>query len=79
MPHFPALNEITSQTGSHEPKYPDEPEDLRYLILYPEDYQGHGIDVEGNVALLINEENAREVKRLAENIIDELEDDDVER
>lgn len=75
MPYFPALNEITRQTGSHEPKYPDEPRDKRYLILYPEDYQGHGTDVEGNVALLVNEDNAREIKKLAEEIIEDLRDD----
>jgi len=60
--------------SSHEPKFPDGHEDKRYIILYPDDYQGHGIDIEGNVALLVDEENAREIKRLAENVIEGLED-----
>ena len=71
-PKIPALNEVRVQTGTHEPVYPDEPEGKRYMILYPEDYEGHGVDVEGNVALLLNRENAQEVKRLAENIIRDL-------
>ncbi len=75
MVHIPALNEVRRQNG-HEPKFPDNSDDLRYLVLYPDDSQGHGIDVEGNVALLVNEENAREVKRLAENVIEQLEGDD---
>lgn len=78
MPHFPALNEITRQTG-HDPEYPDEPSDKRYIVLYPEDYEGHGCDVAGNVALLVNEDNAREIKRLAENVIGQLEDGDDEQ
>ncbi len=49
------------------------------MILYPEDYEGHGSDVTGNVALLLNEDNAREVKRLAENIIEELDGNDEEK
>lgn len=73
MVHIPAMNEVTVQTGSHEPKYPENHEDKRYLILYSDDYQGHGIDVEGNVALLVDEDNAREIKRLAEDIINQLE------
>jgi len=72
MVHLPALNEVRRQAGSEPPVYPENPDDKRYLILYPDDYDGHGIDVEGNVALLVNEENAREIKRLAENIIQEL-------
>jgi hypothetical protein len=76
MPHFPALNEVTRQTGTEEPKYPDNADDLRYMVLYPEDYEGHGVDVEGNVALLLDEENAREVRRIADDIIDQLEDDE---
>lgn len=46
------------------------------MILFPDDYQGHGTDVSGNVALMLNEENAREVKRLAEDIIEDLEEDE---
>lgn len=73
-PYFPALNEITRQTGSEKPVYPDDHEDKRYIILYPDDYQGHGTDVAGNVALLVDEENAREIKRLAEGVLEELEE-----
>lgn len=72
-PHIPALNEIRTQTGGQKPKFPEEPDDKRYIILYPEDYEGHGIDVEGNVALLVNEDNAHEIKRLAEDVIEQLE------
>jgi hypothetical protein len=75
MPRIPALNEVRTQTGSEPPQYPDEAADKRYLILYPDDYEGHGIDVAGNVALLVNEDNAREIKRLAENIIQSLDED----
>lgn len=70
--HIPALNEISRHALGHEPEYPDD-SDLHYLILYPEDYEGHGSDPKGNVALLLNEENAREVKRLAEEIIENVE------
>jgi hypothetical protein len=76
MVHFPAMNEVPRQVQGHEPNYPDEPDDKRYIILYPDDYQGHGIDVEGNVALLVNEDNAREIKQLAEDVINSLEDSD---
>lgn len=71
MVHIPALNEIGTALG-HEPEYPDD-RDLHYLILFPEDYQKYGRDPKGNLALLVNEENAREVKRLAEEIIGEME------
>lgn len=73
---IPAVNEIAAQVGREGVKYPDESDELRYLILFPEDYQGHGVDVAGNVALLLNEENAREVKRLAEEIIGKLNEND---
>lgn len=69
---IPALNEVRAQTGSESPEYPDAPEDMRYIVLYPEDYGGHGIDVAGNVALLVTEENAREIKHLAESVIADL-------
>lgn len=72
---IPALNEIRRQTGKSA-RYPDDPEDKRYIILYPEDYEGHGIDIEGNVALLVDKEQAREIKQLAEMAIRELEDNE---
>lgn len=71
----PALNEIRRQTGKSA-RYPEDPESKRYIILYPEDYEGHGIDVDGNIALLVDKEQAREVKQLAEMAIQELEDND---
>jgi hypothetical protein len=71
--NIPALNQINRQTMGEEPKYPENHEELRYLILYPDDYEGYGSDIEGNVALLLNEQNAREVKKLAEEIIEMLE------
>jgi len=70
MVNIPALNEIVCQGLDEDPEYPEETK--KYMILSPDDYEGHGIDVEGNIALLLNEENAREVKRLAEVIIEDL-------
>ena len=67
----PPMNAIGTQLGER-PEYPENADELRYMVLYPEDYEGHGIDVDGNVALLLNEQNAKEVKRLAEEIIDDL-------
>lgn len=72
MVYIPALNEIRRQGLDEPPEYPEGVE-KKYLILFPEDHEGYGSDPEGNVALLLNEENAREVKRLAENIIEDLE------
>lgn len=71
--YIPALNEIQRQTGTEPAKYPENPESKRYIILYPEDYEGHGIDVDGNVALLVDKQQAREVKRLAEGAIQKIE------
>lgn len=77
-PYIPALNEIPRQAFDEDPEYPDNQDNLRYMILFPEDYEGHGIDVAGNVALLLDESNAREVKRLAEEIIESLEDENAD-
>jgi hypothetical protein len=71
--YFPALNEIERQTLGEKPTYPENADEKYYMILYPEDYQSYGSDMKGNLALLLDEENAREIKRLAENIIEELE------
>lgn len=73
-PHIPALNEIVRQAFDDDPEYPDNPDGFRYMILFYEDYQGHGVDIDGNVALLLDKENAQEVRDLAEGIIDELDD-----
>jgi len=73
MVHIPAMNAVLEELDGHEPNYPDTSDDKRYIVLYPEDYKGHGVDVEGNVALLVDKENAREMKRLAEDVISQLE------
>lgn len=73
MTYIPALNEITRQALDKEPVYPDDAKGRQYVILFPEDYDGHGMDVEGNVALLVDKEQAKELKRLAENAIEEIE------
>jgi len=75
--YVPAENEIARQALGEDAEYPDDHESKRYMILFPDDYEGHGVDVAGNVALLLNEENAREVKRLAEDILDDLEGDEL--
>lgn len=46
----------------------------QWLVFWPEDVSNLMIDEPGNVALLVDEEQAREVKRLAERAIDALED-----
>lgn len=76
MPRIPALNEIAVQGLDYDPEYPENPELRKYMILFPEDYEEHGVDMGGNVALLLNKENAEEVKRLAENIIEQIEEEE---
>jgi hypothetical protein len=73
MPYIPALNEVRRQTFDEEPKRPENPEERHYMILFPEDYDGHGSDIEGNVALLVDKEQAKEIRDLANEIIDALE------
>jgi hypothetical protein len=70
---IPALNEITRQALDEQPEYTENPEDRQYIILFPEDYDGHGSDMNGNVALLVDKEQAEEIKRLAEEAIEALE------
>jgi hypothetical protein len=70
--HAPPMNAIMAEIGE-QPEYPENADARRYLVLYPSDYQEHGVDMAGNVALLLDEQNAREVKRLAEEIIADLE------
>jgi hypothetical protein len=70
---IPALNEITRQALDEPPEYTDNPEERQYIILFPEDYDGHGSDMAGNVALLVDKEQAEEIKRLAEEAIEALE------
>lgn len=69
-PQIPALNEVTRQALDEEPEYDDG--DRMYLILFDEDYHGHGSDLAGNVALLLDREQAVEVRDLAQEIVDEL-------
>jgi len=66
------MNAIRAQVDEH-PYYVDNKDDKRYMVLYDEDYVEHGVDMAGNVAILLNKENAKEVKRLAEEIIEDLE------
>lgn len=73
--YAPPMNAIMAQVTG-EAKYPEQHENKRYMILYDEDYHEHGIDMAGNVALLLDEDRAREVKRLAEEIIEDLEDNE---
>lgn len=73
-PHIPALNEIPRQALDHEPKFPDDPKGRMYMILFPEDFEEHGIDMAGNVALLLDREQAVEVRDLAADIVDELDE-----
>lgn len=70
--HIPALNELGAAVSGEPRKYPANAEDYRYMVLFPEDYEEFGIDPEGNLALLVDEENAREVKRLAEKVLEGL-------
>lgn len=74
MPYIPALNEIPRQAFGEEPEFAENGDERHYMILFPEDYQAHGTDMAGNVALLINEENAREIKHLAEQVIEDLDE-----
>lgn len=71
-PHIPALNEITAQTLGETPEYDDG--ERMYMILFDEDYHGHGSDLAGNVALLLDKEQATEIRDLAQEIIDDLEE-----
>jgi poly(3-hydroxybutyrate) depolymerase len=44
-------------------------DDRRWLVLYPDDYDNHIADAEGNLAVLLGNEQAGEVLRLAANIL----------
>lgn len=48
----------------------NESENKMWLLLYPEDYQNFIRDKEGNVGILVNNDQAKEVKRIAEEIIE---------
>jgi hypothetical protein len=89
MPHFPAhpenirppaLNELEllPADSDAEPEYDDPDANRMYMILYPEDYTKHGTDMEGNAALLLNREQAVEIRDLANDIIDTIDDLDAE-
>jgi hypothetical protein len=73
---IPSLNQINRMALGEEPHYPDDHEEKNWMILFPEDHHGYGSDAEGNVAVLLDEDNAREVKRLAEQIIERVEEAD---
>jgi len=70
----PPMNVIRAQLDE-EPKYPDDADEKRYIILYDEDHSGVGIDVDSNVAIMVDEEQAAEVERLAQIARESLEDD----
>ena len=74
MKQIPLISNAIRAQLDEEPEYVEDYSDRRYMILYPEDYQGYGKDVDGNIALLLNKENAEEVKRLAEDIIEDIEE-----
>jgi hypothetical protein len=74
-PYIPALNEIPRQAFDHAPEYHENHEERRYMILFPEDHDGHGVDMHDNVALLLTKDQAREVRDLANEIIDDLDGD----
>lgn len=59
MTNFPAYDRVT---------------DSMYMILYPEDYGKFGKDLEEQLYFQLDKEQAEEVKRLAEEIIEELDD-----
>jgi len=63
MPHIPAQMQLT-----------DVNDNGFYMILYPDDYDKHGVGVDGNVALLLDKENAKEVRRLADEIINKIDE-----
>jgi hypothetical protein len=51
--------------------FPDGPtdgagdEDRRWVVLYPDDYDKHANDMDGNVGVLVDEEQAHELHRLS--------------
>jgi len=51
--------------------FPDGPtdgtgdEDRRWIVLYPDDYENHAIDIDGNVGVLVDAEQAAELHRLS--------------
>jgi hypothetical protein len=78
MSHNTETDDETSDEPSIEDvvEFPDEeemengPDETRsWIVLYPEDYDNLMFDEVGNVALLVDEAQAREVKRLAEESI----------
>jgi hypothetical protein len=71
-PYIPALNEIPRQAFDDDPEYHENHEERRYMILFPEDHDGHGVDMEDNVALLLDREQAAEIRRLADEIVRDL-------
>ena len=82
MPHFPAhpsnvrppaLNELSLQLGD-DAEYDDPDENRMYMILYPEDYTRHGTDMRDNVALLLNREQAVEMRDLADDVIERIDE-----
>ena len=50
--------------------FPDGPtdgaegEDKRWIVLYPDDYDKHAVDMDGNVGVLVDADQTRELYRL---------------
>jgi len=50
--------------------FPDNPtdgvdgEDKRWIVLYSDDYDNHAVDMDGNVGVLVDAEQTRELYRL---------------
>ena len=63
---IPALGEVvdfpSDQPGSEE----------RWIVLYPEDYETFGRDPEGNLAVLVDQEQAGELLALTAEVIASL-------
>lgn len=66
----PDWTDITDQEDSH----PGDT-DRAWVVLFDEDYATHMFDGEDNLAILLDHEQAHELKRLAENAIEHTERD----
>lgn len=69
-PDWTGVGESIEHAPDEVPGYDGEPVDHCWMILYPQDYETDMRDAAGNIAVLMDEQQAREVKRLAEQIIE---------
>jgi len=72
MKNQPIPKNINRVALGQKVEYVDDFDGKRYMVVYEEDHDGFGVDVEGNITLALTEENAKEIKRLAEDIINDL-------